>query len=215
MSEPRWFTDTSPDHSRRYVERFRQMAADGVDLDGEARFVDAMVSRQARILDAGCGGGRTGAALHARGHEVVGVDVDPELIAAAVEDHPGPQWIVRDLAGLGDPGSAGSPCGLGDPGDPGGDPFDEPFDAAVLAGNVLVYVTPGSERRVLAGVLGCVRPGGVVVTGFATDRAYSVTDLDSDLAALGIDVEHRFATWDLRPWHAGAGWAVSVIRVPG
>jgi len=34
-----------PSHSSWYVERFRKMAADGDDLAGEARLVDAMVPR--------------------------------------------------------------------------------------------------------------------------------------------------------------------------
>ncbi|MEU8664633.1 SAM-dependent methyltransferase, partial [Actinoplanes philippinensis] len=41
-----------PGHSRWYIDRFRQMAARGDDLAGEARKIDAMVPRGARILDA-------------------------------------------------------------------------------------------------------------------------------------------------------------------
>ncbi len=80
---PRWFTETEPGHSEWYIERFRKMAAEGADLGGEARLIDAMVPPRSRVLDAGCGPGRLGAELHARGHTVVGVDVDPALIAAA------------------------------------------------------------------------------------------------------------------------------------
>lgn len=58
-----------------------------------------------------------------------------------------------------------------------------------------------------------MRADGVVVTGFATDRAYSVADFDRDCAAAGRQLEHRFGTWDLRPWRDDAGWAVSVLRV--
>lgn len=85
MSENGWLRmiEENPDHSAWYVERFRSMAADGHDLDGEARFVDAMVRRGARVLDAGCGPGRVGGRLAALGHQVVGVDIDPHLIAAA------------------------------------------------------------------------------------------------------------------------------------
>jgi len=72
---PRWITDTEPGHSQWYIERFRTMAAEGADLGGEARLVDAMVARGSRILDAGCGPGRIGAHLHDAGHTVVGVDV--------------------------------------------------------------------------------------------------------------------------------------------
>src|ERR1700692_4240103 len=87
-----------PGHSRWYIERFRAMANAGDDLAGEARFVDAMAPRGARILDAGCGPGRLGGYLAQVGHHVVGVDVDPALIEAAEQDYPGPDWLVGDLA---------------------------------------------------------------------------------------------------------------------
>lgn len=190
--QPRWFTGTASGHSAWYVARFRRLAAEGADLVGEARFVDAVVERGSRILDAGCGPGRIGAALHARGHTVVGVDVDVELIAAAEADHPGPRWEAADLAELS---------------------LDEaPFDAAVLAGNVMVYLAPGTERRVLERIAAHVCPDGVVVTGFATDREYRLPAFDRDCTAAGLQLEHRFATWDLRPWRDGADWAVSVLR---
>ena len=70
-------TDDDPEHSSWYIERFRAKAAAGEDLSGEARMIDAMVPKGSRILDAGCGPGRTGGLLAELGHEVVGVDVDP------------------------------------------------------------------------------------------------------------------------------------------
>jgi SAM-dependent methyltransferase len=147
------------------------------------------------VLDAGSGTGRVSAALAERGHTVVGVDVDPALVEAARADYPGPRFVVADLATFDLAGEA-------------------PFDAAVLAGNVLVFVTPGSERQVLARVATHVRPDGVVVAGFATDRQYRVPAFDADCAAVGLLLEHRFATWDLRPWRDDAPWVVTVLRRP-
>lgn len=196
MSEtrPRWFTDHGEGHAQWYIERFRRMAAEGADLAGEARFVDTVVEPRSRILDAGCGTGRISGELHRRGHQVVGVDVDPALIEAATADHPGPEYVVADLARL----------HLDGP----------PFDAALLAGNVLVFVAPGSERQVLTRIAEHVRADGVVVTGFATDRAYRLDAFDEDCSAAGLLLEHRFATWDMRPWRDGAPWAVTVLRRP-
>src|SRR4051794_36730417 len=93
--ENRWLRRRAeePGHVAWYVERFRRLAAEGADLAGEARLVDAMVPRGARILDAGCGTGRVGGALAALGHTVIGVDLDPDLIAVASQDHPGPAWL--------------------------------------------------------------------------------------------------------------------------
>lgn len=197
MAAPtRWVTDTESGHSQWYIERFRRMAAEGADLGGEARLVDAMVAPGSRILDAGCGPGRVGAVLHARGHRVVGVDADPELIAAARQDHPGPTWLVADLAELDLP-AAGVP---------------EPFDAAVVAGNVMAFVAPGTEPDVLRRVALHVVPDGVVLVGCGTDRGYDLADLDAHAVAAGLTLEHRFSTWDLRPWRDDARFAVTVLR---
>ena len=199
MSKPtRWVTETKPGHSQWYIDRFRRLAAEGADLAGEARLLDAMVPPGARILDAGSGTGRVGAALAARGHTVVGVDADPALVTAARADHPGPRWLVGDLAEL-DLAAQGEA---------------EPFDAAVVAGNVMAFVAPGTERAVLTRVAAHVRPDGLVVVGFGTDRGYSLADFDADAVAAGLRLEHRFATWDLRPWRADADFAVSVLRRP-
>jgi SAM-dependent methyltransferase len=194
----RWVTDHNPEHSQWYIDRFRTMAADGKDLAGEARMLDAMVARGSRILDAGCGPGRVGAELAARGHIVVGVDVDPKLIAAAQADHPGPLWIVDDLAEFDLP-AVGVP---------------EPFDAAVIAGNVMAFVAPGTEPQVLARIAAHMRADGVVLVGFGTDRGYALNDFDAHAQAAGFVREHRFATWDLRPWHDDAGFVVTVLRKP-
>lgn len=197
MARPtRWVTDTKPGHSQWYIERFRTMAADGTDLGGEARLVDAMVAPGSRVLDAGCGPGRLGAVLHERGHTVVGVDADPALIEAAKVDHPGPRWLVADLSEMDLPA-------LGEP---------EPFDAAVLAGNVLVFVAPDTETDVLRRVAAHVVPDGFVVTGFHVGRELSLARFDECAVEAGLRVEHRFATWDLRAWHEDADFAVTVLR---
>ncbi len=191
---PRWFSETKDGHSQWYVDRFRQLAADGADLAGEARLVDAVAAPGSRILDAGCGPGRVGAVLHARGHTVVGVDADPVLVAAAEEDHPGPRWLVGDLSTLA--------------------LEEEPFDVAVVPGNVMVFVAPGTERAVLESLRRHVRRGGRIITGFATDRELSLDAFDADVVAAGLVLEQRFATWDLVPFGPQADFAVSFLRVP-
>lgn len=192
----RWVTETGPGHSEWYIERFRRMAEAGMDLVGEARLVDAMVPRGSRILDAGCGPGRLAGELHARGHHVVGVDVDPKLIAAAQTDHPGPVWIVADLADLDLP-AAGIP---------------DPFDAIIVAGNVMTFLGEGTERLVLQRLTAHLDVDGFIVVGFGTDRGYELADFDADVTAAGLRLEHRFSTWDLRPWRPDKStFAVSVL----
>ncbi|WP_024874496.1 class I SAM-dependent methyltransferase [Saccharomonospora piscinae] len=199
-TRPRWFTDTTPGHSEWYVERFRTMADEGADLAGEARLIDAMVPPGSRILDAGCGPGRVGAVLHERGHTVVGVDADPVLIEAAERDHPGPRWVVGDLATV-------DLALLGET-----EPV-EPFDLAVVPGNVMVFLAPDSEREVLRHLRDCVRKGGRIVLGFRRERTYPFARFDDDVVAAGLTLEHRFATWELDPFTEDSDFAVSVLRV--
>ena len=192
---PKWFTETEAGHSERYVEYIRGLAADGADLGGEARFMDALMAPRSRVLDAGCGPGRVGAVLHQRGHHVVGVDVDPILIEAAREDYPDVTWLVSDLVEL-------DLVAFGEV---------ELFDAAVLAGNVLAFVAPDTESTALSAVGRHLKADGRAVVGFHTDR-YSISDFDNHLSEAGFVLEQRFATWDLRPWHDEADFVVSVLR---
>jgi SAM-dependent methyltransferase len=184
-----------PGHSRWYVERFRGMARDGADLAGEARLIDAMVPRGARILDAGCGPGRVGAALAAAGHRVVGVDLDPVLIAAAREDHPGPEWMVGDLATLDLP--------------------ERDFDAIVAAGNVMAFVAPGTRVEILRRLRVHLAPGGRVITGFGAGREYPFAGFLADVATAGLSPDLLLATWDLRPFTPDADFLVAVLSPAG
>jgi SAM-dependent methyltransferase len=189
-------TQEDPGHSTAYVQRFRDMAAAGADLAGEARLVDTLVPRAARILDAGCGPGRVGAFLHEAGHEVVGVDVDPVLITAAEEDHPGPTWLVADLAELDLP-ARGIPAG---------------FDAVLCAGNVMTFLAPGTRREVLRRLRAHVAPSGRAAIGFGGGRGYDFAEFLADAEAAGWAPDLLLSTWDLRPFTADSGFLVAILR---
>lgn len=193
--EPRWFSETEEGHSQEYAASLHQMALDGQDLEGEARLLDAIIAPGSRVLDAGCGQGRIAAALHRRGHVVIGVDIDPVLLSEARKVNPGPTYLLADLSTL----------DLEEHGHSG------PVDAVVCAGNVIAFVAPGSEVAVLRALLRHLAPGGICVVGFQVER-YALTDFDRDLAEAGFVLEQRFATWDLRPWRDDAEFAVSFLR---
>ena len=193
----RWPGLHDPAHSAWYIDRFRVMRDRGDDIEGESRLVDVLAPRHARLLDAGCGPGRHGGHLARLGHRVVGVDLDPALIAAAASEHPNARWIVGDLATL-DLAAVGE---------------HEPFDGALLAGNVMDFVTEPHRAAVLARVAAHVGVDGFVVVGCRVGRGFTPDALDGMLGAAGLRLEQRFATWDLRPYVPGVSdFCVSVLR---
>ncbi len=185
-----------PGHSQWYIDRFRAMERAGKDLAGEARFIDAMAERGARILDAGCGPGRVGGYLAAAGHDIVGVDVDPALIAAAEQDHPGPRWLVGDLAELDLPARG----------------VAEPFDLIVSAGNVMTFLAPSTRTQVLSRLRAHLGTGGRAVIGFGAGREYEHTEFLDDAAHAGLVPDLLLSTWDVRPFTEGSDFLVAILR---
>ena len=183
-----------PGHSARYVERFKLLAAQGKNLYGEARLIDALMDRGAAILDAGCGPGRHAGYLHAAGHRVVGVDVDPVLIAAAQADAPGPDYLVADLAGFDLPAE-----------------LPQQFDAILCAGNVMAFLHPDTRVPTLAGMAARLAEDGRVVIGFGAGRGYDFEEFLTDATAAGLALQQRFATWDLRPFTPESPFQVAVL----
>ncbi len=185
-----------PGHSNWYIERFRAMARAGEDLAGEARLIDAMASRNARILDAGCGPGRVGGYLAAAGHQVVGVDVDPALIEAAKKDHPGPRWLVGDLAELDLPAR-----GIADA-----------FDIIVSAGNVMTFLAPSTRVQVLTRLRAHLADDGRAVIGFGAGREYEFGQFLDDAATAGFTPDLLLSTWDVRPFTEDSDFLVAILR---
>lgn len=206
-SEPpatRWELHHTPESWQAYADHFAELHASGDDLYGEARFVDALCHRGAVVLDGGCGTGRVTEGLVDRGLAAIGVDKDAGLVDQARARRPDLTWVVADLLTV-------TAADLG----------HEAFDLIVLAGNVMVFLAPGTERAVLANLRSLVAPGGRIVTGFNTPASqsprgnhYAPGDLDADCAALGLTVDARYRTWQMDPWRDDADWAVTVIGVP-
>jgi 2-polyprenyl-3-methyl-5-hydroxy-6-metoxy-1,4-benzoquinol methylase len=184
---------TRPTYERGddYDRRWDQLAATGVDVHGEANFVEQLLREHGgrRVLDAGCGTGRIAIELARRGFDVVGVDIDPTMLDAARRKAGELKWVLADLSQLA---------------------LDETFDAVVLGGNVIVFVGPGNEREVLRRLAAHLSPGGVLVSGFQIDTGrYALADYDADAESVDFTLTSRFATWEQAPFEGG-GYAVSV-----
>jgi len=119
-----------------YDAVFEERDAAGEDVHGEASFVQRFAPRS--VLDAGCGTGRVARELARRGVDVVGVDRDPDMLATARRKAPHLDWRLDDLRAV-DLGRA--------------------FDVVLLAGNVMIFLEPGSEGDgVSAGLCHHTRP---------------------------------------------------------
>jgi SAM-dependent methyltransferase len=189
-------TEENPEHSAAYIQRFKDLAAAGHDLVGEGRLVDAMLPRGSRVLDAGSGTGRIAGYLAQVGHEVVGVDGDPVLVAAAAAEHPAARFLVGDLAELDLPAA-----GIG-----------EPFDGIVCAGNVVTFLAPSTRQEVLRRMRAHLRPDGRAAIGFGAGRGYEFEEFLADAAAVGWAPDVLLSTWDLRPFTPDADFLVALLR---
>jgi SAM-dependent methyltransferase len=174
-----------------YDRRWAELAARGHDVHGEADLVASLGPRS--VLDAGCGTGRVAVELANRGVEVVGVDVDPAMLDAARTKRPDLTWVEGDLATV----------SLG-----------RAFDAIVMAGNVMIFVAPGTEGAVLANLARHLRPGGRLVAGFSLcPGGLDLATYDRLATDADLDLVDRWATWDKAPLAAGGDYTVSVHRV--
>ncbi|HEV7721952.1 MAG TPA: class I SAM-dependent methyltransferase [Iamia sp.] len=198
---PHWTDLRGEAKGSTYDARWDRLAAEGRSVHGEADLVWGLLAHRRAvdpdtpptILDAGCGTGRVAIELARRGATTIGVDRDGDLLASARAKAPDRRWIEADLVDLGRSVEARS------------------VDLAVLAGNVMIFTEPGTERAVLGAVASTVRPGGLVVAGFSIrPGGYDPERIDADAAAVGLRLLDRWSTWGRARWSAGDDYQVSV-----
>lgn len=183
----RWGSAARPS-ATDYDSQWAKLQAQGVDPHGEAAFVMAYAPRS--VLDAGCGTGRVAIELARRGVDTVGVDLDEGFVGAAREKAPELDWHLADLATV---------------------QLGRRFDVVVLAGNVMIFLAPGSEGAVLANLRDHVADGGRLVCGFQLRRGgLTLAAFDELAGAAGLSVSERWATWS-RDQYEGGDYAVTVL----
>jgi SAM-dependent methyltransferase len=184
----RWRNETDLDE---YYSRWRRLEATGQSAHGEADFIESLQPRS--VLDAGCGMGRVAIELAGRGIEVVGVDLDDDLLVYARKSHSSIQWLLDDLATM-DLGCC--------------------FDVVAMPGNVMIFCRPDDRAAIIHNAATHLEPDGLLVAGFQvgnSDEALSIEEYDVLCRAAGLERVERWATWDREPYRGGP-YAVSVHR---
>lgn len=193
----RWSERQDVSRGDSYDERWRQMKSDGASVHGEADCIESLGPRS--VLDAGCGTGRVAIELAARGIDVVGVDLDPVMLDAARQKAPALEWIAHDLVDLRVPDATGA---------------TRSFDVVALAGNVMIFVEPGTEADVVSNLARHLAPGGLMIAGFQLrDDRLTLSDYDAACAGGGLELRDRWATWARDEFEPEGSYAVSVHRL--
>ena len=183
-----------------YDRRWESMAAEGKSIHGEIDFIERLLpDRRLNILDAGCGTGRLAVEAVRRGHRATGVDLDPDMIERARVKNAQIEWICADLASVRVAG---------------------PFDVAVMAGNIPLFCSPGSQAAIIANLVSHLTPDGVLICGFSIEKgedAYSPDEMRRDSCTAGCDLVDQYANWDGDPSDPTGSdtYAVMVCRRSG
>ena len=209
MAETRWEQARAQERAAGqggYGAHFARLMAEGVDIEGEARLADVLAPRGAWILDAGSGMGRVGASLLGRGHHVVGVDFDPEIIEQSRSTFPDLPVVPCRLDEL-------THEMLSDAGVP------TTYDLVVCVGNVMILLAPDTERTVLDVLASLLAPQGRLLVGFSlrdapapTSREYPLSEFVADYESVGLWAEARFSSYDLQPFSDDNDYVVHVLR---
>jgi SAM-dependent methyltransferase len=135
MTAARWFVD-------HYDEIFPYRPA-------TLAFLATRLPGAGRVLDIGCGPGRYAARLQETGRHVLGIDVDPGMIARARREHCDPEFRVLAMSDLDELADALDGAGGGG------------FTGALALGNVMAFLSPDGWPRFLAALARLLAPGGV------------------------------------------------------
>ena len=178
-----------------YDQRWTALQATGKSIHGEADLVAQLLEDFGRgpepqVLDAGCGTGRVAIELDRRGIATVGVDLDPAMLTEAKRKAAHLRWLEADLCDL---------------------DIEQCFDLVVLAGNVLIFLKPGSEAAVLRNMARHLQPGGLLLAGFQLHRL-SLADYDRYANTAGLTLVDRWATWGKDRYRDG-DYAVSLHQI--
>lgn len=183
-----------------YTRKMLKLVERGVDFEVDARFVDALLPRQARVLDIGCGIGNAVAALRSRGHQAFGIDPTPSLFEAAASRH-NASWfrkIGADALYRPEFSAAGLP---------------ERFDAIIASGNVPEFLRSNELELVFKFARQALTTQGALIIGTSTQGRHGIQFLDRVADEQEVKLQQRFGDWHLNPFNDQSPWSVSIYTV--
>jgi SAM-dependent methyltransferase len=192
VTEPvskRWSQWRAATDLDEYYTRWARIEADGQAAHGEADFIESLRPRS--VLDAGCGMGRAAIELARRGIDVVGVDLDDDLLAYARRAAAQLTWRHADLATM---------------------QLGRRFDVVAMPGNVMIFCDRRVRQQIVTVAAAHLELGGALVAGFTIEHgadALTLSEYDLHCAAAGLTLVRRLATWDGEAY-ADGDYAVSV-----
>jgi SAM-dependent methyltransferase len=151
-------------------------------------FLDRFAARMGGagpVVDAGCGPGHVAAYLHARGLDVRGIDLSPEMVEQARARVPGVPFDAGDVTALDAPDASW---------------------AAAVAFYSLIHLGPDEMAGALGELRRVLRPGGLLLVAFHVGEEVRHFD---ELWGVAIDLDFRFFTpREMEEWLRAAGFDV-------
>jgi rhodanese-related sulfurtransferase len=190
---PQWRAWRASVDLHEYEARFAHEAA-----HGEADLIERLardLAPVASVLDAGCGTGRVAIELDRRGLDVVGVDLDDDMLELARAKALSMRWLQVDLARM---------------------QLDRRFGVVAMPGNVMRFCRDIDRRGVVHSCVQHLEPGGVLVAGFGLasshgGHAIDLAEYDGLCGDCDLTLVDRLATWEGAPYEGG-DYAVSIHR---
>jgi SAM-dependent methyltransferase len=182
-----------PGQSRgdKYERTYEVRSAAGEDVHGEANFVTRF--SPGSLLDAGCGTGRVGRELYRRGVDVVGVDLDAEMLDTARARCPSASWIAGDISAI---------------------QLGRTFDIVLMAGNVINFVIPDSRRQAVENLVRHLQPGGLLINGHSIrPDGCPPAAFAAWAEAAGLKLLERWSTWDQDAFVDSSEYCLTVHRL--